>query len=217
MTRHLVAVALLAALPAVASAQVGTQFPYGPPVLGGGLVFGPPITDGVSALFPVQTAVPSRFSVGGGALSGYPQVWLPSGQWGNVYYPWPAYPMYVQPAQLLAPVAAVRGDRNAPNILDISGVQANSFKGLDGQANATLVVEFPAAAEIWVGGKKRDGDPSAEWTLTSPVLNLGATNTFEVKGRWKAGGKTFEASRSVTLTAGERSRSIVVSGTEVKE
>jgi uncharacterized protein (TIGR03000 family) len=79
-----------------------------------------------------------------------------------------------------------------------------------------LVVQFPAAAEVWVGGTKADGGPATEWTLTSPALKPGESHTFEVKARWKVGGKTFEATRSVAVTAGERNRAVVVSGTAVK-
>jgi uncharacterized protein (TIGR03000 family) len=86
-----------------------------------------------------------------------------------------------------------------------------------GQSNAALVVQLPAAAEIWVRGKKGEGQPAAEWALTSPALMVGAAHTFELKVRWKVDGKTFEVSRSVTVAAGNRSRSIVISGTEVKE
>jgi len=210
MTRHLAVVALLA-LPAVGSAQVSTPVPpgttviVGPPMLGGRLVTGPPITNGPSALFPVQTAAPSRFGVGGGSMSGPPPLWLPSGDWGGVRYAWPVSPVLVLPAPVPVPAAGVRP----------AGVYPQTAPS--GQAYATLVVQFPAAAEIWVDGKKRDGDPAAEWTLTSPPLKVGESHTFEVKGRWKTGGKTFETIRSVTVTAGDRSRSIIVSGTEVKE
>lgn len=208
MTRPLAAVALLA-LPAVAPAQVGAALPSGPPMLGGRVVIGPPITDGASALFPVQTPVPPRFSVGGGSLSGHPQVWLPSGAWGGVSYPWPVYPIDDQPGPVPLPAVARR--------TEVTTQPTTSQLTASGGASATLVLQFPAAAEIWVGGKKAGGDPAAEWTLTSPALQTGGSHTFEVKGQWKAGGKTFEYQRSVTVAAGDRSQSQVISGTEVKQ
>ena len=82
---------------------------------------------------------------------------------------------------------------------------------------AVLVLEFPAAAEVWVNGKKAEGEATNEWTLTSAVLPAGGEYKFEVKGRWKAGGKTYEAERSVVVAGGKRSRAIVVAGTEVRE
>ncbi|QJW95502.1 hypothetical protein [Frigoriglobus tundricola] len=210
MTRTLAAVALLA-LPAVAPAQTaapttsGSAVLIGPPVVGGRLVIAPPITNGSSALYAVQTDVPPPFSVGGGSLSAPPQLWVPSGAWGGDYYQWPVFPIVIEPA----PVPTGRaGFRNT---------ELATMNTLSGEASATLVVQLPAAAEIWVGGKKVNGDPAAEWTLTSPTLKVGEAHTFEVKGRWKAGGKTFETSRSVTVAAGLRSRTTVISGTAVKE
>jgi uncharacterized protein (TIGR03000 family) len=82
---------------------------------------------------------------------------------------------------------------------------------------ATLVLEFPAAAEVWVNGKKGEGEPNAEWTLTSPTLQPGQRYTFDVKARWKADGKTLECTRSFTVAGGERSRAHVLAGTPVKE
>lgn len=80
---------------------------------------------------------------------------------------------------------------------------------------ATLTVQFPNVAEVWVNGKKADGDAAVERVLTSPTLRDGERHTFEVRGRWTSGGKTYEATRTVTLSAGDRSRLLIVSGTEV--
>jgi hypothetical protein len=211
MTRHLVAVVLLVLLALPAPAQNVAQPPpatvvVGPPVLGGRYVSGPPITNGASALYPVQMAVPSRFSVGGGSLSAPPQVWVPSGGWGGTYYPWPVYPVEV----VSDPVPA----RPDPGLFPAPYPQATGASALPAPA---LVVQFPAAAEVWVGGKKLAGEPKTEWTLNPPAQDAGASYTFEVKGRWKTGDKTFEASRSVTVPAGDRPRLIIASGAAVKE
>ena len=213
MTRLLVAGVLLA-LPAVASTQGNTSFPsgypvvVGPPMLDGYVVNGPPITDGVSALYPVQTVAPPRFSVGGGSMSGYPAVWVPSGSWGYAYYQWPVYPVYVPTNP--APPPPRRGQSLSvyPQLSAPTQTQT--------QTKATLVVQLPAAGEIWVDGKKVDGEQATEWTLTSPELKAGESHTFEVKGRWKSGKKTFETSQSVSVAAADRYRVIVVSGTEIK-
>jgi uncharacterized protein (TIGR03000 family) len=85
------------------------------------------------------------------------------------------------------------------------------------QFPATLVLEFPAPAEVWVDGQKGEGKPTTEWTLTSPLIRTGTDFTFKVKARWKAGGKTYEYERNVTVASGNRSRALVVAGTEVKE
>ncbi len=81
---------------------------------------------------------------------------------------------------------------------------------------ATLSLQFPAAAEVWLNGKAVKGEASEDRVLTSPVLKPGERFTFEVKARWKTGGKEYESVRTVTLGPGDRSRLLVVSGTEVK-
>jgi uncharacterized protein (TIGR03000 family) len=88
---------------------------------------------------------------------------------------------------------------------------------LSGKGNADLVLEFPAAAEVWVDGKKGEGDPHTEWTLSSPLLAIGTEYPFHVKARWTVNGKTYEYDKTVTVAAGNRSRSLVLSGTEIKE
>lgn len=81
---------------------------------------------------------------------------------------------------------------------------------------ATLTVQFPAPADVWLNGAEVTGGPADERVLTSPVLKPGASFAFDVRARWDLGGKTYEAKRTVTLEAGARSRLIIVSGTEVK-
>jgi uncharacterized protein (TIGR03000 family) len=196
MTRLLAVLALLA-LPVVASAQERGPLPpgatviVGPPMIGGVVVNPVPITNGASALYLVPT--------GDGR-----QIWLPSGAWGGVNYPWPVRKVTVLPAPVPVAVPTARLPEAAAPVATPS------------ETTATLVVQFPAAAEVWVDGKKAEGNSAAEWTLTSPVLLPGEAHTFDVKARWRVGGKTFETERLVTVPGGERSRSIVVSGTEVK-
>lgn len=212
MTRTFAAAALLA-LPAAAPAQTGTLRPVGPPVLGGRAVPGPPITNGPSALFQTPTPVPPRFGVGGGSLGEPTQIWLPSGAWGGVSYAWPVQPVVAEPAPGSGPKPARTPVVNAPVRVAVADPQT----AMSGREEAKLVIQFPAAAEVWVGGRKADGNAKSEWTLISPLLAAGESHTFEVKGRWKVDGKPFEAERKVTVLAGERSRALVFSGTAVKE
>jgi uncharacterized protein (TIGR03000 family) len=79
---------------------------------------------------------------------------------------------------------------------------------------AVLTVQYPTPAEVWLNGKKLEGK-AEEHQLISPVLKPGETFTFEVKARWKVGEKTYESTRTVTLSPGDRSRLLVISGTEV--
>lgn len=87
---------------------------------------------------------------------------------------------------------------------------------LSGELPATLVVQFPAAARVWLDGVEVPGDADPSWTFTSRDLKPGQTATFKVRGRWEADGKTFEAVREVPLGPGARSRLVVVSGNEVQ-
>ena len=83
---------------------------------------------------------------------------------------------------------------------------AHSVEPLPVLANefpATLSLQFPAAAEVWLNGKKVDGAASG-------------TFTFDVRERWTTKDKTYETKRTLTLSSGQRSRLIVVSGEEVK-
>jgi uncharacterized protein (TIGR03000 family) len=88
---------------------------------------------------------------------------------------------------------------------------------LSGEMPAILVLEFPALAEVWVNGKKGAGEPQSEWTLTSPPIHVGTAYSFSVRARWTTNGKTFEHEREVPVTANTRSRSLVLSGKEIKE
>ena len=79
--------------------------------------------------------------------------------------------------------------------------------------NIVLANEFPATLTVQLP----TGDNPKEVVMTSPVLKPGEQHTFAVNVRWTSGGKTYEAKRSVTLGAGDRSRLFIVSGDEVKE
>ncbi|MDY3558393.1 hypothetical protein R5W23_005486 [Gemmata sp. JC673] len=181
------AVLTLLALPMTASAQTAA---IGPPTIGGLEIVGPPIGTGPSLLYPV------RSPGAGGALNG-PPLLVPSGPWGGVNYPPPVYPVQIPlvPAPTPQPTAVV----------------------LSGEGTAALAVQLPAAGQVWLDGVKVTGASTAEWNLTSPVLRDGQAHTFELKSSWTAGGKTYEARRSVPVAVGDRSRLIVVSGTETKE
>ena len=82
---------------------------------------------------------------------------------------------------------------------------------------AILVLEFPALAEVWVNGKKGVGDAQAEWTLTSPSVIVDTEYLFSVKAKWTANGRTFEYEKAIPVAAGGRTRSLVLSGKEIKE
>jgi uncharacterized protein (TIGR03000 family) len=212
MFRSLVAAALLFVVTTLASAQ--------PPVIPasgfGGGVRPPaaPLLPPVSPLMPSLNPIPGQFPPGSGMAGGIRPAhhrlpaWGAPSFWGG-YFPYYGYGYGNVPYTVEVPVpipVIVQGEPPTPPPVALSG-----------EAAAVLTLEFPAAAEIWVEGKKGAGEPSTEWTLTSPAQKAGTPFTFDVKARWKAGGKTFEYTRTVTVSAGDRSRALVVSGTEIKE
>jgi uncharacterized protein (TIGR03000 family) len=123
--------------------------------------------------------------------------------WAGIGYGFGGYGYAVEPQYLPSPAPEQRG--------------TDSVIPLAREFPATLTLQFPAAAEVWLNGKKLDGEASEERVITSPVLKMNEKYTFEVKARWKQGGKTYEAKREVAVGSGDRSRLFIVSGEEVKE
>jgi len=145
--------------------------------------------------------------IGGGA--GKPPVVIGPGGFVPLYGFGFGFGGYAQPVvppiviQFVPPAGPVR-----PVEPDV--VLANEFP-------ATLSVQFPAAARVWLSGKEVGGAAKDEFAFESAALPLGASHTFELKARWERNGKTYEATRTVSVRAGDRSKLIVVSGTEVRE
>ena len=87
---------------------------------------------------------------------------------------------------------------------------------LSGESPAVLTLEFPAPAEVWLDGKKVEGEAAAVRTISSPILKPGARYTFHIKAGWTVKGETYGYNRDVTLETGARSRLLVLSGTPAK-
>ncbi len=214
MTRTLATIALLLGCPTAVFAQ-----PLAPGI---GVSPPPGIAAGVRLPYPAAPhPAPSapRYPCAGGFGGGFcPPIPISgpgfpfSGVWGGGYgfggvYPGYGYGYAPFGFNSSAPVYESQPPeiRTAPNVALV-----NEFP-------AVLTLEFPVPAEVWVGGKKGEGKPTTEWTLTSPSLKAGVEFTFEVKARWTVEGKTFEYERSVKVASGNRSRALVVAGTEIKE
>lgn len=206
MVRALLSLGVLIALQPVAAAQHRTAAPPGHTVLSPGVVpqlpesgFGGGVrhsAPGSAVLGPgIVPQLPRRGGITGGFV---PAGSRRFGVWGGFGGGWPygyGYDDWVD-----GPVF-VQGPPMGPPYV------------LSKEYPATLTLEFPAPAEVWVDGYKGAGDPATEWTLTSPVLSAGGQYKFNVKGQWKVGGKTFDYERSFTVVGGNHSRVIVVSGT----
>lgn len=91
------------------------------------------------------------------------------------------------------------------------------FVPFSGEFTATLTLEFPAPASISLNGKELDGEPAISRTLTSPSVKPGEVYKFNIRARWMANGRTYEATREVAVGPGDRTRLLIVSGTTIEE
>lgn len=147
---------------------------------------------------PVAPAIPCA------PCSPYPP--LGYGFYGPLVGFGPYYNPYAEPLVVIVePQLVVPARPTEPGI-----VLANEFP-------AALRVQFPATARVWLDGKEVGGAKQDEFAFESAALPLGSTHTFALKARWELNGKTYEATRSVPVRAGDRSRLQIVSGTEVRE
>ena len=178
--------AILTLLPSVASAQ-GIVTPYRPPVI-------PP---GSPASIP---PLPGRPFPGLPPLPGlYP---LP----GVVWYPWywqQPQPVVIVNAPVVVPAAAPTRPNDMPSIVFA-------------EVPATLKLQFPAPADVWLDGVKLDGPASTARELPSVPLKIGAEHIFRIKARWTLDGTTYEVERISTVPAGGTKKLLIVSGTPVR-
>ena len=212
MTRYLISAAVLAGIPAFAPAQTPVSTASG---VGS---FGPRTRPGTPSLAApntsnfVQRSFNPRFRPGFGAFNPGFATYNPLFGGGYFAYPYAGYPYYGY-AEYAVPVP-VQVPVPVPVAAPPAPIQNTVVLG--DEYPATLTLEFPAAATVWVGGEKQPGDPTTEHVLTSQVLKPGQTHTFDVKAQWKVEDKTYQYERKVTLKPGDRTRSLVMSGTAVK-
>lgn len=203
MFRPVLALVLCATLFApTADAQ---PLPRQPLPLAPGVMPGSPWGPGMP-FAPTTTTPRNGFGFGYSRPNVFAPVVLPWG-WGYPYSPF-GYGFgapFIVPQPVVTVEQPVAPSRPEPTI-----VLANQFP-------ATLTLQFPAAAEVWLDGEKVEGAASDERVLTSPVLRAGQSYAFDVKARWKNNGKTYETTRRVSVGSGDRSRLLIVSGEEVRE
>lgn len=141
------------------------------------------------------------FGFGGGFYGGYygyPYAGYGPGLYGNQYGPSP----YQPPPVPAPPLIAAGGPTGAPPA-PLSGVRL-----------ATLIVRLPAAGTLTVNGVKQPG-PAREFTVSSDPVTRGRDQTFRVHGVWAIDGTTYEADRTVTVAAGDRTKLTIVAGSPV--
>ena len=129
--------------------------------------------------------------------------------WGGYGYGYCVFPDPLFPppqAVVLLPAPVVVTPLN-PDRADEAAARAAAT------APASLSLEFPAPAEVWLNGEKQPADAR---TLTSPPLRIGDAFTFRVRARWVEASTAYEAEQTSTVRAGERGKLTVYAGKPVK-
>jgi uncharacterized protein (TIGR03000 family) len=68
---------------------------------------------------------------------------------------------------------------------------------------AAVDVQSPAGAELWIEGVKTE-QAGASRSFLSPPLTPGKRYTYEIRARWKEGGREVEQKQEVVIQAGSR-------------
>ena len=173
-----------------------------------GIVRSGPIPGTFSPRVPPAAIVPRFGFARPGFGFGYSGLGFGGGYYG---YPYAGYGLYgdpfgpspYQPPPLPAAPLITTGNGSGGPPVPLSGVRP-----------ATLVVRLPSAGELVVNGERQPG-PAGEFTVSSDPLARGRDQTFRVHGRWAIDGTTYEADRTVTVEAGDRSKLTIVAGSPV--
>jgi len=208
MKRLIYVLIAMAAFASIASAQP-RQLPLSPGIMPAspyspGIPVGPVPQQAQGNIVYYPVALPWGWGVGWGYQTYNPWTGFSYASGGILPADAATVPMAV-PATTTANVPVAQPRRSEPAV-----VLAQEFP-------ATLALQFPASAEVWLDGKKVSSSGKEEQVLKSPVLRPDQTYTFLVKARWEKGGKTYEAKRAVTLGPSDHSRLLIVSGDEVRE
>lgn len=132
--------------------------------------------------------------------------------WGGGYgfyggYGYPGF--FPQPQVVVVPHAVVVAPPNPVRVVEDTDRAA-------ALAPATLTLELPAAADVWLDGVKQPSSADATRVLTSPPLKLGASYIFNVRAEWTEGGTRYKTEQTSTVRAGERGKLTVYAGTPIK-
>lgn len=138
----------------------------------------------------------------------YPSFW--GGGYGYGYYGGFAYPGFGQPpAVVVVPQPVFVAPSNPARIAEDTDRAA-------ALVSATLTLELPAAADVWLDGEKQPTSADATRTLAGPPMKLGASYTFKVRAEWADGGTRYKTEQTTAVRAGERGKLTVYAGTPVK-
>lgn len=130
--------------------------------------------------------------------------------WGGVY------PGFYTPGLYPPPVVVVPQPQPAPVAPVNPARAAEDADRAAATAPATLTLELPAVADLWLDGEKQPSSADTTRTLVSAPLPIGREFTFNIRAQWVENGTTYEAKKTTSIRAGERGKVAVYAGTPVK-
>jgi uncharacterized protein (TIGR03000 family) len=140
----------------------------------------------------------------------FPRLYAPFWGGGYGFYGGYGYPGFVQPPQVVVvPQPVLVAPPNPARIAE-DGDRAAAL------VSATLTLELPAAADVWLDGQKQATSADATRVLASPPMTIGEQYTFRVRAEWVEKGTKYQTEQTTTVRAGERGKLTVYAGTAVK-
>jgi hypothetical protein len=128
---------------------------------------------------------------------------------GGFYYPW----LWSNQLPMNGPQVLVLNT----TVVASSPARPSETPSIAGtEVAATLNLQLPAPAEVWLDGVKLDGPPTDNRSLPSPPMKFGTEYTFQIRARWTLSGNDYEVERTSTVAAGGSKKLLIVSGTLVK-
>ncbi len=201
----------------VSAQAVATFSPYNPEVPPSGQYFnsGVPLVGVVPGLnfAPGNTVafVGARGVAVPFTYNGFSQPFgLPYSPYGMFAYDAPLNGAYYAPYYLPFTTPIPSNDFPAPPLQPTGVGPITTFK-LTGLP-ASLTMQFPASADVWLNGKRVEGTAAIKQEFTSPTLKPGQQYTFDIKAEWISNGKNYEYSRAVKVPAGDRAKVTVLAG-----
>jgi uncharacterized protein (TIGR03000 family) len=143
--------------------------------------------------YPLDDPAPGYY--GGGRYREYYSYGRP---YGLANFPGPL-PIPTTPFGFRRPAHLSPPHDAAEVVVDAPPFRASSPKG----GVASLEVQLPAEAELWIEGRKTS-KTGASREFVTPLLSPSESFVYEVRARWREGERDVEQTRQVPIRAGDR-------------